>query len=278
MTNAQGHVVTIRPLRSQADCAACVALQHETWGPDFGEAVPPAILKVTQRLGGVAAGAFDAEGRLLGFVFGMTGVERGRVVHWSDMLAVRPELRDAGLGRRLKAWQRDAARAAGAEVMYWTFDPLVARNAHLNVNRLGATAHEYVRDMYGEEGASSLHRGLGTDRLVMAWPLLSEPRRSHCPAGTPDELPPALRDAPALGADDAPLPADAPPAVRITIPVDVHAVLARDAAAAAAWRRRTRAAWEWALARGFVIAGVYREPAAMVAHYVLVREEVAPSA
>ncbi|HEY0969670.1 MAG TPA: hypothetical protein VGE02_01700 [Gemmatimonadales bacterium] len=245
--------IVIRPLRSEADYAACVALQHETWGPDFGEAVPPAILKVAQRLGGVAVGAFDASGRLLGFVFGMTGVEHGRVVHWSDMLAVRPELRDAGLGRRLKAWQRDVARAAGAEVMYWTYDPLVARNAHLNFNRLGVRAHEYVRDMYGE-GASGLHRGLGTDRLVVAWPLGGEPHASACPSGRASELPPALADAP-----------------RIMIPLDIHAVLARDPAAAAEWRMRTRREWESLLADGYQVACFYRDPGAGTGHYVLAR-------
>jgi len=270
--------VVIRPLTTQADLRACVALQYETWGADFDEAVPPAILQVTQRLGGVAAGAFDTGGRLVGFVFGLTGVERGRIVHWSDMLAVRPELRDAGLGRRLKAWQRDAARAAGAEVMYWTFDPLVARNAHLNFNRLGVRAHEYVEDMYGES-SSVLHRGLGTDRLVVAWPLVERPERSHCPSGEAAELPEAWRAAPllnggarrsALGAR--PAAGDAPDARRIAIPLDVHAVLATDPAAAARWRVETRVAFQWALPRGYRVAGVYREPAAALAYYVLVRE------
>lgn len=245
--------VTIRPLVSQADYEACLALQHETWGPDFGEAVPPAILKVSQRLGGVAAGAFDDDGRLLGFVFGLTGVERGHIVHWSDMLAVRPELRDAGLGRRLKEWQREAARAAGATVMYWTFDPLVARNAHLNFNRLGVRAHEYVRDMYGD-ATSALHRGLGTDRMVVAWPLDGPPHSSACPSGTAGELPEALGDAP-----------------RITIPLAIHALVARDPEAAAEWRRATRAAWERALAEGYEVAGFCREPGAELGHYVLTR-------
>jgi predicted GNAT superfamily acetyltransferase len=283
------HDATLRPLATYADLRACVALQYETWGADFGEAVPPAILKVAQRLGGVAAGAFDAGGRLLGFVFGLTGVERGRVVHWSDMLAVRPELRDAGLGRRLKAWQRDAARAAGAEVMYWTYDPLVARNAHLNFNRLGVRAHEYVEDMYGDS-ASTLHRGLGTDRLVVAWPLVEAPLRSCCPSGDPATLPAALRDAPLLnggapapvaeprtsGADTPDMPGapgapGAPDARRIAIPLDVHAVLAADAAAAARWRAETRQAFRWALRRGYGVAGVYRDADAGLAHYVLTR-------
>ena len=264
--------VTIRPLRSPADFAACVALQHATWGEPFAEVVPPAILKVSQRLGGVAAGAFADDGALLGFVFGLTGVEHGRIVHWSDMLAVRQAWRDHGLGRRLKVWQRDAAAAAGAEVMYWTYDPLVARNAHVNFNRLGARAHEYVRDMYGESD-SILHRGLGTDRIVVAWPLRDAPAASACPSGQAAELPPGLRDVPLL--DDAvPNPPDdvMPPAVRIAIPLDIHAVLAADPHAASAWRASTRAAFTWALGRGYIVAGVCRDAAAGRAYYVLRRD------
>ncbi len=259
----------IRSLTSQADYAACVELQHETWGPDFGEAVPPAILKVSQRLGGVAAGAFNDDGQLLGFVFGMTGLENGRVVHWSDMLAVRPELRDSGLGRRLKEWQRDAARAVGATTMYWTFDPLVARNAHLNFNRLGARAHEYVRDMYGE-ATSALHRGLGTDRMIVAWPIDGQPVLSTCPDGTSSALTPELRSAPLVGS--APFEAF-PPAVRIAIPLDIHAVVSADPAGAVVWRQHTRMAWEWALANGYEVAGLWREPAKGEAYYLLLRRD-----
>lgn len=259
--------VTIRPLRTQADFRACVALQRATWGAAFDEVVAPAILNVVQRVGGVAAGAFDARGELAGFVFGITGVEDGRVVHWSDMLAVRADLRDAGLGRRLKAWQRDAARAAGASVMYWTYDPLVARNAHLNVNVLGARAHAYVPDMYGE-GTSDLHRGLGTDRLIVAWPLDRPPARSLTPSGDAADVPADLRAAPhALDAA-----ATNAPAVRIDVPLDVHAILAADPAAAARWRTETRAAFEACLAGGRQLVGFWREPAAGVGHYLLGRE------
>src|SRR5437588_394451 len=109
------------------DFVACVALQEDTWGAAFSERVPAAILKVSQRLGGITAGAFDAQDRLLGFVFGMTGVENGRLVHWSDMLAVRPELRDHGIGRRLKEFQRDTLLERGVGLVYWTFDPLAGR-------------------------------------------------------------------------------------------------------------------------------------------------------
>ena len=81
--------VNIRPFSTLEDYAACVELQEETWGAGFSERVPIAILKVAQRIGGVTAGAFDDTGRMVGFVFGMTGLERGEIVHWSDMLAVR---------------------------------------------------------------------------------------------------------------------------------------------------------------------------------------------
>lgn len=274
--------IVIRPLRSAADYAACVALQRETWGADFSEVVPPAILQISQHVGGVAAGAFDADDHLLGFVFGLTGVEGGRIVHWSDMLAVRPELRDLGLGRQLKAWQRDAARAAGAEVMYWTFDPLVARNAHLNVNRLGARAHAYVEEMYGDSD-SVLHQGLGTDRLIVAWPLDREPLPSRCPTGDGGELPPALLHAPlvhdhaASPDDDRPDPqvvAERPAAVRIAVPLDVHALLRADAADARRWRRETRHAWQWALGAGYAVTGFHRDRDAERGYYLLERTPV----
>src|SRR3954453_23974488 len=161
--------IDIRPLRTLDELRACVSLQRETWGNEFTDVVPTSILKVSQRVGGVAAGAFDDENALLGFVYGLTGVERGRIVHWSDMLAVRPEARNIGLGRRLKEYQRQFVRELGASVIYWTFDPLVARNAHLNFNRLGVRLTEYVEDMYGVTD-SVLHGGMATDRLVVAWP------------------------------------------------------------------------------------------------------------
>ena len=162
--------ITIRPLRTERERRECVALQRVTWGADFDELVPPSMLTVTQKIGGVAAGAFDERDAMLGFVFGMAGVRGGEIVHWSDMLAVRPDARDRGIGRRLKEFQREAALASGATTMYWSYDPLVARNAHLNFNRLGVRVDEYVEDMYGAS-TSDLHRGLGTDRFVVFWRL-----------------------------------------------------------------------------------------------------------
>jgi predicted GNAT superfamily acetyltransferase len=256
--------VSIRRLVSNADFQACLQLQREIWGGHFVECVPPTILNVAQRIGGVTAGAFDAEGRLLGFVFGMTGVESERLVHWSDMLAVREEARNFGIGRRLKEFQRKALLPLGVEVIYWTFDPLVTRNAHLNLNRLGARVGEYVADMYGETD-SDLHRGIGTDRLVVAWPirpLSGEPtsRRGYAP-GFGWEDTPVLTELISLGKSTgfgagAPLSASR---VRIEVPPDIRELQATVMEAAVRWRMITREAFDVASQQDYRVCGFYRE-------------------
>lgn len=165
--------IEIRPFESIDEFQDCVKFQGDTWGGHFTERVPVAILKVSQRLEGVAAGAYDSNGQLVGFVFGMTGVQKGEVVHWSDMLAVRPELRNSGLGLRLKSYQRSELLGRGIRKMHWTFDPLESKNAYLNLIKLGATSREYVKDIYGQTD-SPLHSGIGTDRLVTTWIMDSE--------------------------------------------------------------------------------------------------------
>jgi predicted GNAT superfamily acetyltransferase len=261
--------VEIRPLETLEEYAACVALQESTWGVGFSERVPTAILKVSQRIGGVTAGAFDAEGQLLGFVFGMTGVERGDLVHWSDMLAVQPGLHNLGLGRRLKLYQRDVCRAIGVRRIYWTYDPLVARNAHFNFNALGVYAVEYVENMYGANTASVLHRGVGTDRFVVAWPI-GEP----APAHLLHEMTAEVADGtPVLNEGELP---DATPVVRVEVPCDIAAVQAHDIGDAAEWRRATRQAFRSAEHAGYRVAGFYRDAAASRCFYALVHPS-APS-
>jgi len=166
--------IEIRPFESIDEFQQCVEFQAHTWGGHFTERVPIAILKVSQRLGGISSGAYDTKGQLVGFIFGMTGVQNGEVVHWSDMLAVKPDLRNSGLGVRLKDYQRKALLAKGIRKMHWTFDPLESKNAYLNLNKLGATSKEYIRDIYGQTD-SPLHSGIGTDRLVTTW-ILDSPR------------------------------------------------------------------------------------------------------
>jgi predicted GNAT superfamily acetyltransferase len=242
--------ITLRRVSGLREYHECLAIQEETWGTGFREIVPPVILMVAQKLGGVCAGAFAPDGRMLGFVFGMTGPRDGRLVHWSDMLAVRADARGGHIGERLKLYQRDLVRAVGVDTMHWTFDPLVARNAHLNLSRLGARAIEYVPDMYGTNTGSPIHGALPTDRVIVAWDLT----RPHDPVERtprPGLLvnPPATDGLPALdGLLDAPV-------VRIAIPRDLEM---ESSERRTVWRQVTRAAFESYLGRGYEVVGFRR--------------------
>jgi len=229
-------VITIRHLHTSDELDACVSLQRAIWGPTFSEAVPRTILLIAGKLGGVVAGAFDGD-HLVGFVFGLTGLRDGHLAHWSDMLAVDPARRDHGIGRQLKAFQREAVVALGVSDMYWTYDPLVARNAHFNINRLGAEVVEYVTDMYGTTG-STLHGDVPTDRFVVRWRLTA--------------------------------PSSAPAAMSASRPDDRRvAIPGAGDVASADWRARTRAAFTAALADGYRVTGFHRE--GDEAYYTLAR-------
>lgn len=258
--------IEIRPLRGHEEFQACLALQRDTWGDAPGTLVPTPLLIVAQRLGGIAAGAFDTHGELLGFVFGLTGVERGTIVHWSDMLAVRPDLRDRGLGRRLKEYQREQVARVGARVIYWTYDPLVAKNAHLNLVVLGARVSEYVPDMYGETG-SPLHAGLGTDRIVVAWDV--KPPASTDRDDREQERAGAIAHVLNPGGAALLAPAGQAELVAIEIPADIFAVREQSPDAARRWRHSSREAFQWALATGYVVRRVERSSGNVVARYVL---------
>ena len=84
------------------------------------------------------------------------------------MLGILPDYRNAGLGRRMKLAQREFALAEGVNLIEWTFDPLQAKNAFFNIERLGCIARRYVYNQYGMT-SSSLHGGLPTDRLIAEW-------------------------------------------------------------------------------------------------------------
>lgn len=259
---------TLRSLETPADFDAAVHLQREVWGDDFNDLVPPALLRVVGHVGGVAAGAFTDDGELAGFVFGVSGIRDRRLSHWSDTLAVREHHRDHGLGESLKRFQRELLLPLGIEHMYWTFDPLESRNAHLNFNRLGATASEYARDFYGVTN-SRLHAGIGTDRLVVQWELgapnvvaLMEARATPAPCAADDApLVNAVREgaaSPESGEPD--LRFDAP-SVRVAIPADIQGLKARWPECAREWRRVTRLAFESYIARGYVARALVRRGA-----------------
>jgi predicted GNAT superfamily acetyltransferase len=266
--------VVLRPFSTPDDYRQCLVLQDQAWGERFSERASVAMLMGTQRVGGVAAGAFDDTGQLLGFVFGFNGVREGVLAHWSYMLAVRRAAQGYGLGRQLKAYQRECLLALGIEVAYWTYDPLVAANAHLNLNRLGARATQYVPDMYGADTGSDLHRQLGTDRFVVAWQL-TDPRVDQALARGLVVDPTLLARAPVVTAraDAAAAEPELPDtgAALVEIPEDILEVRDRSPGTAARWRATTRRAFIHYLGRGYAVSGFHRDREEKRSAYLLAR-------
>jgi predicted GNAT superfamily acetyltransferase len=164
--------ILVRPCRGLEEMRACVALQKEVWNFVDADLIPLRMFVVAEKIGGQVIGAFlDKE--LVGFVMALPGIRGTRPYLHSQMLAVRAQYRNAGLGRRLKLRQRDDALARDLELMEWTFDPLEIKNAFLNIERLGAIVCRYNPDQYGIT-SSPLHGGLPSDRLVAEWWLKSK--------------------------------------------------------------------------------------------------------
>lgn len=254
----ENHGITVRRVGGLPEYDECVRIERETWGNQFTEVVSATVLRIAQEVGGVTAAAFDPDGRMLGFVFGMTGVRDGELAHWSDMLAVRPAAQHLGIGTRLKHFQRELLLEIGVGKMYWTYDPLVSRNAHLNLVRLGARVAEYKVNFYGEDTGSVVHAGLGTDRFIVSWALV--PRHD-----VPANVAPLSIDAPIVnpvqpgtgipGIHDLP---DSP-VIRIAIPKDIFAELACNPIAAHAWRDTTRRAFCHYMSAGYDVLTFERD-------------------
>jgi predicted GNAT superfamily acetyltransferase len=240
--------IRIGPVTAMAEFERCVEVQLAVWGYSDGDLIPKRVFIVADRIGGQVIGAFDQD-LLVGFAMALPGYRDGKPYLHSHMLAVLPEYRNRGLGRRLKLAQRDDALARGFDRMEWTFDPLEIKNAHLNLVRLGAIVRRYIRDFYGPS-TSLLQGGLPTDRLVAEWWLRSaRVRRILGEDGAGEEM------AQAAAAPDR-------IAERVAVPYEIHN-----------WKRNPeqrklaeqlqasiRLALESAFARGLAITGYERAP------------------
>jgi predicted GNAT superfamily acetyltransferase len=262
--------LTYRPLTTPEDAAACFELQGEIWGSAF-DRVPASLMRVATGIGGLAIGAFDEGGTLVGFVFSLAGLHNGEPIHWSHMLGVREAVRGAGVGRHLKEMQRSVLAHRGIKRVLWTFDPLQARNAHLNFNRLGVSLLDYVENMYGIT-ASPLHHGLATDRLVVMLPTtpVDAARPVSNGLGASNGAVPVLTPFPRSGDIQVDLDDTTVPAVLIEIPADLQQVIATTPDVAGTWRLATRASFQRALRRGYQVTGLRRDLTTSRAFYTLV--------
>jgi predicted GNAT superfamily acetyltransferase len=159
----------VRKCETLEEFHCCVELQRQIWGEADLEVEPVTMFVVAAHSGGQVLGAFD-DGRMIGYTLAVVGLRRGVPYLHSHMTGVVSDYRDRGVGRMLKLFQRDEALSRGIRLIQWTFDPLELRNAHFNLNRLGAICREYLPNHYGTT-TSPLHRGLATDRLLVEWRL-----------------------------------------------------------------------------------------------------------
>ncbi|MGC1482839.1 MAG: GNAT family N-acetyltransferase [Candidatus Acidiferrum sp.] len=161
--------IVVRKCTGIEEFQRCVALQREIWGEKDLEVEPATLFVVATETGGQVLGAFDGN-RLVGYTLAIVGFRDGTVFLHSHMTGVHGDYRDRGVGRALKLFQREDALGRGIRLIVWTFDPLETRNAHFNLNRLGAIARKYLSNLYGLT-SSPLHLGIPTDRLLAEWQL-----------------------------------------------------------------------------------------------------------
>ena len=256
-------------------------MEREVWGyTDAEDVVPPPILIVSVKRGGILLGAFDTAGTLKGFVYSMAALKDGRPSQWSHMLGVSKDARGTGLGARLKLAQREEARGMGIDLIEWTFDPLQALNAHLNFAKLGIVATEYAENVYGES-SSPLHRGSPTDRLIAEWHIAKPHVERRVSSG--DQ--PLVRDASVAQAPvvnpgvsgvvwlrpgKADLSHDAP-RVLLEIPVGYGEMQLGDPELAVGWRMHTREVFRAYFGRGYRAVDFFLARHAGRGHYLLVK-------
>jgi predicted GNAT superfamily acetyltransferase len=170
--------VEIREVESITEYDACIRLQREVFGlPDL-EISPRRHLIVSRKAGGWTLGAFS-DGKLIGFVHHLAAVNGNRIFGYSHMMAVAAEYQNRGVGAQLKWAQRARALAEGRDFIKWTFEPMRARNAHFNLNRLGVVVREYAVNFYGTDYSTNPAEketgalGMDSDRLFASWELNS---------------------------------------------------------------------------------------------------------
>jgi len=259
---------TIRLLESTEDMTAAEELQRIVWPGSETDVIPAHLLITATHNGGIVLGAFF-EGSMVGLLFGFPGLnmlpDGPHPKHCSHMLGVHPAWRDSGMGFALKRAQWQMVRHQGIDHITWTYDPLLSRNAYLNVAKLGAICNTYRRSEYGDM-RDGLNAGLPSDRFQVDWWLNTarvERRLSKKSRGAlkldqfaKAELQPLYRLH--TGTDGLPYPPEhfspiSTALLLLEIPPDFMALKAKDFALARDWRFFTREVFETIFAEGYLI-------------------------
>jgi predicted GNAT superfamily acetyltransferase len=238
-------------------CRIAERIQRHAWGMSDRGVVPAEQIRAAVHNGGLLLIA-RSDGEPVGFCYGFVGLDGHTPILCSHMLAVVPREQSRGVGRALKEAQRRHAAARGFARITWTFDPLQARNAYLNLHRLGAVTRRYLVDHYGPMD-DAINAGLPSDRLVAEWDVDADRPAPEAVPGGPWAL------AAVAGADGAPHPGPLAPealdgdAALVAVPADIDRLRSSDPTAGPAWRAALRSALSAAFEAGMVAVDLARD-------------------
>ena len=248
-------------------------VERAAWGTE--QVVPPHIYIAGHYVGGILKGAY-VNGRLVGFVFGIPGIYKGRLCHYSHQLAVIPEYRNLGIGRMLKLAQREECLRRGLDLVIWTFDPLQSLNAHFNLRKLSVIVRTYLVNHYGEM-RDQLNRGLPSDRFLAEWWIRSGWVRERLERKNPEKF----VDRPEniaievgwSGANPEPgrISITGEETISIPIPGDINRIKREDISLAMRWRMATREAFTKAFSMGYVAIDFIYDKNSGLGYYILRR-------
>jgi len=260
--------VEIRMLDDLAGQNLARGLFDQIWPTDNETQVTSNLLQALVHSGAYVSGAFVGD-RIVGAAFAFPG--RDESGHWhlhSHMAAVIDEFRDRHIGGALKWHQRAWAIKNGYSTITWTFDPLVRRNARLNLLKLGVYVSDYYENFYGDM-ADALNAGDATDRAMARWELLSERALKAAASDlglSPDPVPAGAVVALSIENGEPTLHAipDAAEVLVVSLPSDIIETRVKDPALAARWRMAVRSVLSPALANGMEIVGFTSDGAYLI--------------
>ncbi len=266
----------IRLLDTPEELERVEELQRQVWPGSETDVVPMHMLITAVHNGGLTLGAF-AEEKMVGFLFGFPGLEETpdgpRAKHCSHMMGIHPDHRDGGIGFALKRAQWQMVRHQGLDHITWTYDPLLSRNAYLNIAKLGAVCTTYRRSEYGDM-RDGINAGLPSDRFQVDWWLNSQRVQRRLGKRARPTL--KLTHVAQSGlhpfyplhhlADDLPRPPEHVPPFEdrlllAEIPSEFMDLKSRDFALARDWRFFTRELFETAFVNNFIVTDFVYENA-----------------
>lgn len=248
--------VRVRELRELDELDAVYQLFNAIWRPDpKNPPVTTELLRALTKAGNYVAGAFDDD-KLVGACVGFFAAPSEGALH-SHVAGVSGQAR--GIGFALKVHQRAWAMLRGVDVVSWTFDPLVRRNAYFNIVKLAARPTEYLTNFYGDMH-DGINSGGDTDRLLVRWEL-SSPAVAAAAGGAPSfaSAEPAALEALSMSVDGRPvLGSLAGDRLLVAVPPDIEGLRRTDPSAAQSWRTAVREVLGTLLAEGAVVTGFDR--------------------